>query len=699
MKLRILTIPLSMLLIAFGSIVSADDNTQAIDFSQWRCKYCEFEKGTSTSLELGLGYVSDDSFKFGEYTGLQEHGLIVIGNAQSRYRNVKNASYWDIAANDLGLDTRSIELEGGKQGRYKLSFFYAELPHYISDSARTPFIGSGGNRLSLRPGWVYAGSTNGMAALGSHLRDINLETKRTRMGVGASYVPARHWETSINYRHETHEGKQRIAGSFYFNAAEFAQPVDYTTDLIDVAASYSGNSWQAKLAYHGSIFKNTNDSLTWGNPYTPIVPGAVEGELSLPPDNQFHQALGSIALRLGTASRLMADVAFGRMTQNENYLSATTNAMLTVSPLPAASLDGRVDTVNANVKWHAALNDKFRMNAAYRYSDRNNKSPRNTYEWVITDASIATPRTNVPYSYTRDTFKLDGEYRLTKGAKTSVGYDYQQYERTYQEVEESKEHTIWASLIARSLGDTNLSLRVAHANRDKDGYQVIAGVDSPENPLMRKYNMANRNRDTLGVRMDFMATELTNMGISVDLANDDYPDSSIGLTSSRESILGFDFSTHLTMYTIYNVYLSFEEISSDVSGSQLYSIPDWSGSMSDRFNTAGMGINHSLMNNKADIGIDYVFTHSLGEISIVGGGSGSRLPDLDTTLYSVKVYGNYRLSDKLELKGTYWYEYFSSSDWAFDGVGEATIPTTLSLGQDSPSYNVNVLMLSMRYNL
>lgn len=687
--------------LATSSLACAADNAQAAGSSEvhsaWKCKYCEFAQGISTSLEGGLGYVSEDSFKFGEYTGLNEQGLFVVGNVASRYRNNENAHYWDFTASDIGLDSRSLDWQGGKQGKYKLSFSYSELPHYLSDSARTPFAGSGGTRLSLPSSWVPAGSTAGMTTLNGQLTAINLETKRTRLGAAAMVIPASHWQTSVNYRHENREGQRRIAGSFYFDAVEFAQPVDYTSDAIDLTASYNGNVWQAKLSYHADAFRNKNQSLIWENPYTPIVAGAEQGELALPPDNQFHQAKASIALPVGETSILLADVAVGRMTQNENFIEPTTNSMLSASPLPAASLNGRVDTVNANVKWNSQLNQKLRVNAAYRYSDRDNKSSRHTYDWIITDSSVATPRTNLPYSYTKNTFKLNGEYRLADRVKSSLGYDYQQFERTYQEVEANKEQTVWVSLIAHTLNNASMTVRLARANRDKDGYQVIAGIDNPENPLLRKYNMADRDRDMLSMRVNYLPTEESSIGLNMDLTDDDYPDSSIGLTASRESILGFDFSTQLAKYTALNIFFSFEKISSDVSGSQLYSVADWSGSMKDRFTTAGMGLNHSLLKDKLDIGIDYVHTRSQGETDIVDGGAGFSLPDLITRLNSIKIYSHYRVSDKMQLNGTYWYEYFTSSDWAFDGVSEAAIPNNLSLGQDSPSYNVHVLMLSMRY--
>ncbi|MGD8639481.1 MAG: MtrB/PioB family decaheme-associated outer membrane protein [Gammaproteobacteria bacterium] len=696
---RIIQQLLSLLTIAAGSVVFAADERQSVDRSEWRCQYCAFEQGTKTRVEAGLGYVSEDSFKFGEYTGLHEQGGFLIGNLTSRYRNSENALYWDITGTDLGLDSRMISLEGGKQGRYALWLSYDELPQYLSNSAHTPYTGSGGNRLTLPSDWVFGGTTGGMTALDADLSNVELQTKRTRWDIGAKYIPRPQWQTKINYRRETQEGKRLIAGSFYFNATEFAQPVDYTTDLIDIEAAYSTRFWQATLGYHGSTFKNEHDALTWQNPFSPIVVGATQGQLSLPPDNQFHQARASFAMRLSESSRFMADLAVGRLTQDEDFLSATANSSISGVSLPVNSLDGQVDTVNANVQWNSRLSDKLDLGATYRYSDRSNETPRNTYTWVTTDANIATPRTNLPYSYTRDTFKINTGYRLKEQVKLAAGYDYQQFERTYQEVEENEEQTLWASIIARSMENISVTMRLARSERDKDGYEIIPGVDSPENPLMRKYNMADRDRNSLGLRMDVFVSNRSSLGLTLDLAHDTFPDSDLGLTSSRQSIWGLDYSTQLTTTTTANLFISFEKMSTGVSGSQLYSTPDWFATTNDRFNTAGMGINKILLNEKLDIGVDYVITHSLGEISYEQSGSPSQLPDFFATLYSIKLYGNYRLSEKMIVKGTYWYEAYSSDDWAYDNVDEDTIPNFLSMGQETPSYNVNVMMISLRYAL
>ena len=680
-----------------AAAAAAQDAEQSIDKSAWKCKYCAYEHGISGQLEGGVGYVSQDSFKFGEYSGLNEQGLFLNADVSSRYRDSKTANYWDFDAADLGLDSRGVQMQGGKQGLYRFFLNYSELPQYLSDTARTPFMGSGGENLNLPASWVEAGSTTGMTGLDNSLGPVDLQTKRTQWVVGGLFIPAAKWETSIKYRHETREGKKPIAGSFYFNAVQMVQPVDYTTDLIDAVASYNAKAWQLKLAYHGSTFRNNHDSLTWQNPYTPIVAGADRGELALPPDNEFHQALASLALHVGEASSAVADVAIGRMTQNDDFLSATANSNLVVSPPPASSLDGHVDTVDANLKWSTQFSEKLRFNAAYHYNDRDNDSPQRVYDWVVTDVNPATPRTNTPYSFSRSTFKLNTEYRPTVGITSAIGYDYQRYERTQQEVDESREGTLWASFITRSGEYADFTLRAAHARREIDGYNAVTNVDPPENPLLKKYNMADRDRDSVGARIDSAVSARSTLGVYVDVAQDDYPDTDIGLTSSNVSSMNMDFSTQLTSNATLNLFLNREEMSSRVSNSKLYSVADWSGRVKDRFETAGAGIKYIVIENKLDVGTDYVRTRSRGKTTITDNGTDSDLPDLITRLNSVKVYANYQQSETLIFNASYWYESYSSRDWAVDNVHEDTVANNLSLGEESPSYNVHVFMFSVRY--
>ena len=54
----------------------------------------------------------------------------------------------------------------------------------------------------------------------------------------------------------------------------------------------------------------------------------------------------------------------------------------------------------------------------------------------------------------------------------------------------------------------------------------------PENPLLRKYNLADREQNVLELALDLRPRENVDVGVSVELRDDDYSDSALGLQSA-----------------------------------------------------------------------------------------------------------------------------------------------------------------------
>jgi MtrB/PioB family decaheme-associated outer membrane protein len=690
------SLPLLIALFApVATTPAADESTTAgtnVDTSNWKCESCPFEYGRSGTIDLGLGSVSDDSFKFGEYTGLTEKGGYLVGNADVRSRD-QDAGYWNLKVTDIGLDSRELQAETGKQGKYGLFFQYDELPHFISDSASTPFSGTGGNALTLPLGWVRAGTTAGMTALAGSLHDVDLDTKRKRVGLGARFITDSNWEYAVKVRHETKEGTMRIGGAFFFTTTQLVMPVDYTTDQIDVSASYASAKWQTRLSYYGSTFSDGNDALTWQNPFTALAVGADTGQLALPPDNEFHQIAAAAGYQFSERTRGTADIAFGRMTQNDSFLAPTTNGSLAVPALPRGSLDGRVDTTNANLRLLSNVTKRLRLSATYAYDDRNNKTPQSTYTWVTTDTFVAAARTNLPYSFTHSALKLRGDYRLTSKIKTSAGADYDTHERTFQEVDKTRETSIWGKVISRAKDNVDLTLKVAHADREVSNYQVVPEISPPENPLLRKYNMADRKRDSAGLRADITPTDTVAVGFGLDVSADDYPNSTIGLISGNDINISVDTSISIGRKTSLQIFANHEQISSMQAG---FDGADWAAQNEDTVDTAGIGVKHTALRNKLDVGADYSVSHARGEITVTSGTPMS-FPDLTTRLNTVRLYANYRLRKNLSVHGALAYEHYRTDDWMLDGVAPNTIGNALTLGEVAPSYHAGVITLFTRY--
>ena len=690
---------LPILILSMQAMTATAADTDPVDTSKWKCKFCPFEEaGFTGQLDIGVGYVSDDSYKFGEYNGLYKQGAYFIGDADLRVRG-EDAKYWDIRATNLGLDSRSISIEGGKQGSYKLLFSYDELPHYISDSTVTPFLGVGSNNLTLPASWVRGTSTATMTDLSNSLHDQNLETKRKRLGLGATLIASGNWQYAVNFRRESREGTQAVGSSFFFNSAQLVMPVEYVTQQIDVSASYARDKLQAKFAYYGSLFSDDNTALTWQNPYS-SANGADSGQLALPPDNEFHQIMASLGYDVSEKVRATGEIALGRMTQNANFLAPTVNTSLAGYPfaLPRNSLDGEVDTTNVNLKLASTLTPDLRMNLAYIYNGHDDKTPQAAYTWITTDSLVnAVTRTNLPYSFTQTKLKFDADYRFTGSTKLTAGIDNDVNKRTYQEVSNTTENTYWAKVKTRAPKNVEVTLQMAHAVRDVGNYEVLPWLNPAENPLLIKYNMADRDRDQGALRIELLGLEDMTIGFGIDYAKDNYTNSVVGLTESKDITYSADATAILSEKTNLYVYLNHEKINSTQLGSSTATTPDWTGQNEDTVNTLGLGVKHTFIEKKLNVGADYNVTKSRGKVLVDTGAVGAGFPDNTVDLQTLKLYATYQMRDNLSLKGTFVYERFDSTNWSIDGVAPDTIPNVLSLGAVSPTYNVHVIMMSLRY--
>jgi MtrB/PioB family decaheme-associated outer membrane protein len=664
------------------------------DTSQWKCESCPFPQGVSGTVDVGAGSVSNKSAKFGEYTGLNKKGAFFVGDGDASYRGADGV-YWNANASNLGLRSRSLDAEGGQQGKYKLFLKYDELPHFISDTAQTPYLGTGGNSLTLPPG--FAAPTTALMPLAGTLHGVDLDTQRKRLGIGGSWMPIRDWEYSVNFRHETKEGTKRTAGPFFVNSAQLVEPVDYETNQIDASASYTGNKWQAKVAYYGSTFRNSNDFLTWQNPFTLLPGNPTAGQLALPPDNQFHQILASAGYQFNDRTRAVADIAYGRMTQNDAFLAPTLNPALVAPALPRTTLDATAKTINGNLKLTSSVTDLLRLNAVYSHNERDNQTPQSAYSWVSTDMFLATPRTNLPYSFRQDKVKLSGEYRVFATTKASVGYDFDSNTRTFQEVDTTREKTIWAAVTSRAVENLDVTLKLSHGERNNSGFHTVPVITPPENPLLRRYNLADRKRDSAALRGDFAATENINIGFGASASRDDYSNSTIGLTRGSEYSVNGDVAVRVSEKTTLHFFANRDRIESTQAGSQAFATPDWIGENTDTITFVGVGLRQAVIEKKLDVGADYGLLRAQSDISVNAGTSNPAFPTISTSIDTVKLYAIYRVKDNVSLNASFWHESYDSKNWMLNGVTPNTIPNVLTLGELPPGYSVNVVRVSVRY--
>ena len=689
------------LLCAVGATTAAaaQDPWQAaeatVDKSEWACEYCPYqdEAGLHGEVHLGIGYVSDDSFKFGDYTGLNEEGPYGIGDAALRYRG-DDATYWNLYATDLGLDSRRVEMEGGRQGTYKAVLNYSELPKLLSDTAQTPFAGVGSSRLALPGGWVRTGTTDTMPLLTGSLHNVDLRTDRTKLGVGLSVTPAQRWEYSARYTHERKEGLKDIGGGFLFRSTLLPEPVDYTTDQMELGVAYKADRWSARLAYYGSFFRDDNQSLIFDDPFIAPIGNTTEGQLALPPDNEFHQVSLSGTYQFGDTTLGSARLALGRMTQDDDFLPYTINPNIATTPLSRNSLDGKVDTTDFDARLTSAPAPRWHLQADLRFDERDDKTPQESYQYVLTDAFTPPTATNLTYSYRKWETKLTGRYRLSKMARLSAGAGFKNYERPGQEVDNGRENSLWGEIRLHPSVSAQMTVRLTHAERD-GSYDQLATTVPPQNPLIRKYNMAQRTQNRVAARLSMTPSERFSFGLSFDYTNNDYDDTEIGLTKGTDRSATLDAAFTPVEGVNLHAFVSTEVSEDKQNGSQNFTVPDWFATTTDTSDAAGFGAVIRSEFGEREFGFDYTYSQSRGEIEQHGQ---TPFPDLFTRLQSFQAYGRYHASDSLALELAYYYEKYETDNWMLDGVEPATVPDALTLGEESPSYSVDVVMASVRYS-
>lgn len=671
-----------------------------VDTSTWKCELCPFSQGFTGEVAAGAKSVSDAENTFGNYTGYDDD--TVYGGF-----GVQDLRYWGDSGytayvDAFGYNTDSFELTfgAGKQGKWSTDFLVDFLPIRKGENTRTVYDNLDGTPQRLPDGWVRGGTTNGMTTLDGDLRSFDIKWDRETFGVGGEYLFTPNLFLDADWRYQTKQGQGATWGTFLTNAAQLTRPLDYDAHEVDAGITYAGESWQIRGGFYGSWFSNKNLSHTWENAFT----GPDLGRMAGAPDNKAYNFSLTGTYRFMKNTTASASFSTGEAEQDDDFLPYTINPAIATSALPRSSYDGQIDTTHANVRITSSPWSRLRLTGEYRYDDRDNKSSRETYDWVSADQFPGgAPQENLLYSYTRKDIDLFADYRLTSAVKTSVGVSRNTLERDEQEVDENEEDTLWAKLRV-NVGRVTVDVRGETADRDIDGdYQQVDFLKLDQNPLMRKYNMADRERDGVEVKFTGQPTDRLSLGFKVESWSDDYDNSAVGLTSGDRDAYLADISYALRRnLSLYGAFGS-ESIKSSQSGAQSNvnpntAPPNWEGKNNDDFDSASLGMRWSGI-GKWGLELDYVYAKSEGKVEIRQAGRTDAFPNLETELNRVSLGVTYDYTPRVRFLAGVLYEDYDSDDWGVDGVEPGTISNVLTFGGTSPDYEVTLFSLGFRYSL
>jgi len=435
-------------------------------------------------LEVGVGDVTQGSYKFGEYNGLQREGAFPILNfdlSGGGLYNSDSLERWSVRGAELGIDTRQLDVDYGQQGKFRIDLGYDQLRHNISDTFQTPYSGAGTDTLLLPAGWLkpivpqvnaknlndralspVTGLASAMTPTGQvappdaaqsavvnaiinadvpAFHNYNLYTNRYRWNAGVALNLSRNWQFTAGVRQERKDGTQplgALSSGVQENSVILPEPIDTMTEQYDAGLHYASTRATFDIGYYGSIFHNNVKSITWSD-----VPDPTQTpSMSSAPSNQFHQlnVAGGYSFTPGT--RLTVAGSYGRSTQDEAFLS---DASLPLG-LPASSADALIISTALDVKLTARPTRSLSLGAEYRFDDQDNRT--NVGRFIFYDANLqpgpnpsafnaalglapGTLSSNVnifanrPHSRRLNQADLNADYAVSSGHNVALGYRWQ----------------------------------------------------------------------------------------------------------------------------------------------------------------------------------------------------------------------------------------------------------------------------------
>lgn len=666
------------------------------------------------NVEAGVGYVSEDAWKFGQYNGLYQKGPYLIADVDYK-KKTDDRNYLDIRGTNLGLESRYLRVDAGVQGQQEYFFVYDELPSYKNNTAQTPYLGVDSSTLTLPSGYTPEN-------MNAYLNPLELKTERQRFDLGAAFLSSKHWKFDVNVSHQNKTGVAQtgstlaptssgtiVAGTI---GALLPEPIDYETNIMNAGIHFSGENSNFSLIYQVSLFDNDKNALVWQNPYSPTVPATSDyGRMALAPSNQLHQISFNGGYTLQNRTRLTGTVSVGRSTQNETLQPFDVNGI--GGPLPRSSAEAEVWLTKVGLRIASRPTRKLRLSGEYRYDGRDNQTPVDTWNYVIADGLLASDvgktATNTPLSWQKHLLDLEANYRLTSKSSLKGGYRYAKANRQYEDAEIEREQTVEQSLLAkwkyRPTSIVDFAIYGEAGKRNGSNYTAMP----TENPALRKFYLADRQRDMLGGQVNLMPSNRLSLGLKVEYMDDDYQNSEIGLTAATQGNATLDLSYLVAENFTTYAYYTYEDISSDQAGQgtltgqgQNNSTASlWQADIDDRINTVGLGAKITKLNNKWDIGADLTYNNSTGTIALQSDDPGyviSQYPDLQTSLSVVQLWTTYRYNKQLTYRFSYWFQDYSADNWAVDGLEPDSISNLLLMGEETLDYHVHVFGASAIYN-
>ncbi len=683
---------------AVGGASLATDYSKA-QTERWRCRLCPFEAASQQrgGVTAGVLAVSESQPRFGRDNGLDgagNHADIALD-----YRNRdESGRIVGASGTNLGLDSRQLRLDLRDRRIGAAALAWREIPRNTATDGRTPYVGW--SSLTLPSEWVAANGADGMTSWEALAQPFGFSTHRRRFDAEWRLDFGPGWKVGTNYRRETKRGAGETAADFLYQATVLPKPVDFTTEELGAIASFGSEAYLVAIEAHNATFDNAIAALDWQSAYQGP---ASAGRKALPPGNSLRTLAWTGRAAVGR-TEAHARLAWARGRQDEKLLPSGTSA--TASPLPTASLDGRIHGFTGLFRVVSRITSRLRLDLAHRERERDSRTPIRSWTPMLGDVVALASRDNRAHGFDRRRSELRVRYRLPHGVRLTAGASRGALRRhaspgSRSEIARNEEDGLWLEAAVRRRG-LGMSVKATQAHRRASMFEKF----TTNNPRMRRFHQAERRQRAWKARVHgAVGNSGLSLGLYGDVRRDEYPGSALGLLDDENRAWGVDFSYALGKRGSVSGFYDAQRSASSTAGSVAFDVADWWTAARDVANGHGLTFESRLLPSQR-LHLSLAFVRSAGEGSyrtawqeVAGTPTEPAFPALISNHRSLDLTLRYRWSDRFTLALRHYAERYRAADWAHDGVAHDTIRNVLTTERAMPRYSNHFTGVSVERSL
>jgi MtrB/PioB family decaheme-associated outer membrane protein len=688
MRTRYLTIAAALLLASAGPARAQDETPQDPAFNShvW------------ANIGFSATSVTGDHARYNHYSDYRDTGLSLD------FAGMNQTSDWraTFGGQHVGYDDQRLFASLDGLGTVKASFSFDQIPlnYGFQDDGylQTPY--DGGYKLdyetrqAVQEGSAIAvpGSPSDRTSFLSFFRPLDVKSLRSTFDGRFAFTPAKGLDLKFMVNTFTRQGSQPWGASFGFSQGiEIAAPVDNRAANVKGSLEWGNEKGAVNFGYEHSQFDNHIQELVWDSPYrvtdqtnpTAYITGngTSQGRLSLPPSNTEETFTGTGVVRLARRTSVAANFAVAQLKQNGTIIPFTINTAIEPIHLDRPTAEAEVDVTNFGFSVNSRPVPHVWLTARYRYLNHDNKTPMFDGEEYVRFDQVAEEGggETEQFNIKRSTLRLGASYSGVPVVTFRVDYGHDSVDRTHREFATTNENLIKFS--ADALGSPLYTLRASYqySGRTGSGFDEEVLVEAGQQPEMRHYDVANRNRNVGTVI--FTATPKPRVGFTFSLAagKDNYPDQEFGLLDNKNQTYSVGVDLYPRDQISFGALYAFEKYdalmkSRNASPGPTFDDPayDWYDASDETVNTFMVNLDLIKAIEKTDLRFAYDFRKSDANFKysgpnidrLTGLGTFEQLPTNVNRFNRVTVDLRYYITSKAALNVTYWFDKYEVDDFA-----------------------------------